>query len=162
MTPPALQLAHTGITVADLDRSLAFWNGALGLDVLFRVEAHGAFAATATGVPGADLRVAMLGGHGHTIELIEYVGPPERHVVKPRPCDVGSWHLAFMVDDLDQVLSVLASHGFRAVGPPAVIESGPRAGGLAVYTHDPDGTTVELIQPPKPPVPMEPSAAGSS
>ncbi|MFF3372228.1 VOC family protein [Streptomyces sp. NPDC002680] len=148
MTHPALRLAHTGITVADLDRSLAFWNGALGFDVLFRAEADGVFAARATGVPGADLRVAMLDGHGHSIELIEYVGPVERHVLRPRPCDVGSWHVAFMVDDLDQVLSVLESHGFHAVGPAAVIESGPRAGGKAVYTHDPDGTTVELIQPP--------------
>lgn len=151
MTLPALRLAHTGITVTDLDRSLAFWHGALGFEILFRVEAGGTFAETATGVPGADLRVAMLDCQGHSVELIEYAAPADRDVLKPRPCDVGSWHVAFMVEDLDEVLSVLASHGFRAVGPPAVIESGPRAGGKAVYTHDPDGTTVELIQPPKPP-----------
>jgi catechol 2,3-dioxygenase-like lactoylglutathione lyase family enzyme len=150
MNPPALRLAHTGITVTDLERSLAFWSGTLGFEVLFRAEAQGAFAETATGVPGADLRIAMLGGYGHNIELIEYTRPAERQTLKPRPCDVGSWHLAFMVDDLDEVLPVLESHGFQAVNPPAVIESGPRTGGKAVYTHDPDGTTVELIQPPKP------------
>jgi catechol 2,3-dioxygenase-like lactoylglutathione lyase family enzyme len=155
MTLPAFRLAHTGITVADLDRSLAFWNGALGFEILFRVEADGAFAETATGVPGAELRLAMLDAQGHNIELIEYVAPAERHVMKPRPCDVGSWHVAFMVDDLDEVLSVLESHGFRAVNSPAVIESGPRTGGKAVYTHDPDGTTIELIQPPKPSQPKE-------
>jgi catechol 2,3-dioxygenase-like lactoylglutathione lyase family enzyme len=149
MTLPILHVAHTGITVADLERSLAFWNGALGFEILFKVEARGSFAETTTGVPNADIRIAMLRGYGHDVELIEYVRPEERQVMRPRPCDVGSWHLALMVDDIDEILSVMQSNGFRAVNAPAVIESGPRAGGKAVYTHDPDGTTIELIQPPK-------------
>lgn len=149
MTPPIRAVAHTGVTVADVDRSIDFWHGALGFEVLFRVEAHGSFAADTTGVPGADIRVAMVSGYGHNIELNQYVGPVDRQAFKPRPCDLGSWHVALMVDDLDEVLATLEAHGFKAVNPPVVIETGPRAGGKAIYTHDPDGTTIELIQPPK-------------
>jgi catechol 2,3-dioxygenase-like lactoylglutathione lyase family enzyme len=144
-----LRVAHTGITVTDLERSLAFWSGALGFEILFRVDAGGAFAETATGVPGAEVRIAMLRGYGHDVELIEYLQPAERTRMKPRPCDVGSWHLALMVDDIDEALALLDAHGFRAANEPAVIESGPRAGGKAIYTHDPDGTAIELIEPPE-------------
>jgi catechol 2,3-dioxygenase-like lactoylglutathione lyase family enzyme len=90
----------------------------------------------------------MVGGYGHNIELVEYVAPDARQVLKPRPCDVGSWHVALMVDDIEDALHALRAHGFDAANPPAVIESGPRKGGKAVYARDPDGTTVELIQPP--------------
>lgn len=142
------QVAHTGITVADLDRSLAFWNGALGFEVLFRARAAGHFAETVSGVPGANIEIAMLRGGGAHIELVHYVEPGESEICRPRPCDVGSWHVAFMVDDIDGFLEGLTEHGFEPVNPPATIESGPRAGGKAVYARDPDGTMIELIQPP--------------
>ncbi|MBI4251593.1 MAG: glyoxalase, partial [Candidatus Tectomicrobia bacterium] len=33
--------------------------------------------------------------------------------------------------------------------PPVDINDGPNKGGLVVYMEDPDGNTLELIQPPR-------------
>ena len=142
------QVGHTGITVADLERSLEFWHGALGFELLFRARATGTFAETVSGVPGASIEIAMLRGGGVQIELVHYRKPDDGQVIRPRPNDVGSWHLAFMVDDIDGFLDGLKVHGFEPVHGVACIEDGPRAGGKAAYARDPDGTMVELIQPP--------------
>lgn len=141
------QIAHTGITVADLDRSLEFWNGALGFEILVRSSASGPPAESVSGVQGARIELAMVRGGGHTLELLQYVAPDDRKVFRPRSCDVGSWHLALMVDDMDEVLSGLAAHGFEPLNAPSVIETGAQAGRKSVYTRDPDGMTIELIQP---------------
>ena len=139
---------HTGITVADLERSLAFWQGVLGFELSHRPHHTGDLASEVTGVPGAEISIAVLKGYGHKIELLEYIAPADRRRVNIRPCDVGSLHVAFTVDDLDAVLSAIAASGWRAVGKPQTLESGPNAGKRVVYVRDPDGTTIEFMQPP--------------
>jgi glyoxylase I family protein len=139
---------HTGITVADLERSLAFWRDVLGFELSHRPHQTGELASEITGVPGAEISIAVLKGYGHKIELLEYLAPPERQRMEPRPCDVGSVHVAFTVDDLDAVLSTIAASGWKAVGHPQTLKSGPNAGKRVVYVRDPDGTTIEFMQPP--------------
>ena len=139
---------HTGITVADLERSLAFWQGVLGFELSHRPHHTGDLASEVTGVSGAEISIAVLKGYGHKIELLEYIAPADRRRVNIRPCDVGSLHVAFTVDDLDAVLSAIAASGWRAVGKPQTLESGPNAGKRVVYVRDPDGTTIEFMQPP--------------
>lgn len=142
------RVGHTGITVANLERSLAFWVGALGFELEFHIDVTGPLAEVVTGVPGAHIDLAMVRGGGHSIELLHYVTPDDRQTFRPRSCDVGSWHIAFLVDDLDAILAAMSEHGFAPLSSPVEIAMGPRAGGKAVYTRDPDGTTIELIQPP--------------
>jgi glyoxylase I family protein len=139
---------HTGITVADLERSLAFWQGVLGFELSHRPHHTGDLASEVTGVPGAEILIAVLKGYGYKIELLEYIAPADRRRAKLRPCDVGSLHVAFKVDNLDAVLSAIAASGWRAVGKPQTLESGPNAGKRVVYVRDPDGTIIEFMQPP--------------
>src|SRR5438093_12148721 len=139
---------HTGITVANLDRSLAFWQGVLGFELSHRPHHTGDLASEVTGVPGAEISIAVLKGYGHKIELLEYTAPADRKRVNIRPCDIGSLHVAFTVEDLDAVLSTVAASGWRAVGKPQTLKSGPNAGKRVVYVRDPDGTTIEFMQPP--------------
>jgi glyoxylase I family protein len=139
---------HTGITVADLERSLAFWQGVLGFELSYRPHHTGDLASEVTGVPGAEISIAVLKGYGHKIELLEYLAPANRKRADLRPCDVGSLHVAFTVDDLDAVLSAIAASGWRAVGKPQTLKAGPNAGKRVVYVRDPDGTTIEFMQPP--------------
>lgn len=152
MSEPAaftiLRADHTGITVRDLERSLAFWHGVLGFELLLRARRSGAYAAEVTGVPGAAIDIAVLLAPGHKIELLQYLLPDGREHLRPRPCDVGSLHLAFDVDDLDAVLARIAAAGWTAVGEPQVVAEGARRGTRVVYARDPDGTTIELMQPP--------------
>jgi len=141
---------HTGITVTDLDRAVDFWVGTLGCTLAREGRLTGEFAADVTGVPGADISMAVvLAPGGHRIELLQYHRPEDRRCLRPRPCDVGSVHLALTVDDLDAVLDSAARAGWEPAGRPRAMEGGPRAGTRFAYMHDAqDGITLELIEPP--------------
>ena len=141
---------HTGITVSNLERSLAFWRDVLGFEFSHRTHQTGELASEITGVPDAEISLVVLKAPGgHKIELLEYDSPPDRKQhVDLRPCDVGQVHVALVVDDLDAVLNAIAASGWNAAGKPQTLQSGPNAGKRVVYVRDPDGTTVELMQPP--------------
>jgi catechol 2,3-dioxygenase-like lactoylglutathione lyase family enzyme len=137
---------HTGITVSNLERSLAFWQNVLGFEFSHRTHQTGKLASEITGVPGAEISLAVLKAPGHKIELLEYHAPADRKHVDLRPCDVGSVHVALTIDNLDAVISAIAASGWRAAGEPQTLQSGPNAGKRVVYVRDPDGTTIEFMQ----------------
>ena len=139
---------HTGFTVANLERSVAFWQAVLGFELSHRTHQTGELASEITGVPGAEISLAVLKGYGHKIELLEYHAPADRKHVDLRPCDVGSVHVALIVDDLDTLLSMITASGWKAAGKPQTLKTGPNAGKRVVYVRDPDGTTIEFMQPP--------------
>jgi catechol 2,3-dioxygenase-like lactoylglutathione lyase family enzyme len=141
---------HTGITVTNLERSLAFWRDVLGFELSHRPHQTGDLAAEITGVPGAEISIAVLKTPGgHKIELLEYLAPPDRQHLAPRPCDVGSVHVALTVDDLDAVLSAIAASGWKAAGKPQTLAIGPNAGKRVIYVRDADGTTIEFMELPR-------------
>jgi catechol 2,3-dioxygenase-like lactoylglutathione lyase family enzyme len=78
--------------------------------------------------------------------LLEYLAPADRKKVDVRPCDVGSVHVAFTIDNLDTVLNTIAASGWKAAGKPQTLQSGPNAGKRVVYVRDPDGATIEFMQ----------------
>ena len=143
---------HTGITVANLERSLAFWRDVLGFELSHSPHQTGELASEITGVAGAEISIAVLKGYGHKIELLEYRAPAERHRIALRPCDVGSVHVAFTVDNLDAILGTIAASGWKAAGKPQTITAGPNTGKRVVYVRDPDGTTIEFMEIPSHPV----------
>jgi catechol 2,3-dioxygenase-like lactoylglutathione lyase family enzyme len=151
---------HTGITVSNLERSLAFWRDVLGFELSHRAHQTGELAEEITGVPGAEILIAVVKAPGHKIELLEYRAPPDRKRADLRPCDVGSVHIALTVDDLDAVLETIAASGWTAAGKPQTLTVGPNAGKRVIYVRDPDGTTIEFMQPP-PQGGSSPAAAGS-
>ena len=141
---------HTGITVSNLDRSLAFWRDVLGFELSHTAHQTGEMASEITGVAGAEIKLAVVKTPGgHKIELLEYIAPADRkRHVDFRPCDLGSVHVALNVDDLDAVLSAINVSGWKAAGKPQTLQSGPNAGKRVVYVRDPDGTTIEFMQQP--------------
>jgi len=141
---------HTGITVSNLERSLTFWRDVLGFQFSHTAHQTGDLAKEITGVAGAEIKLAVLRTPGnHKIELLEYVAPPDRKQATLRPCDVGSIHVALLVDDLGAVLQKISASGWKAVGKPQRLTTGPNAGKRVVYVRDTDGTTIEFMQSPK-------------
>ena len=140
---------HTGITVSNLERSLAFWRDVLGFEFSHSAHQKGERPEQITGVKGADLKLAVLKTpSGHKIELLEHFAPADRRCVDLRPCDVGHMHVALIIDDLEAVLQKIAASGWKAAGKPQTLTSGPNAGKRVVYVRDPDGTTIEFMQMP--------------
>jgi catechol 2,3-dioxygenase-like lactoylglutathione lyase family enzyme len=139
---------HTSFTVSDLDRSVAFWREVIGLELISLEPRDPALIEKVVGVEGANIMVAYLSGHGHTVELIQYLAPADREHITPRPCDTGFAHIAYDVSDLDAVMEAAAAHGIEPINPPASVDKGPNAGFRVVYSRDPDGITIEFIEKP--------------
>ena len=131
---------HTGITVSDLDRSVAFYER-LGFEVAERIEEEGEEVERGVGVPGARLRVAMLQGPNSRLELIEYLQPSDEP--SPHPNNgIGAAHVCFEVEDVDAAVAELREQGIEFLTDPITHEAGIRW----VYAKDPDGITAELLQ----------------
>jgi catechol 2,3-dioxygenase-like lactoylglutathione lyase family enzyme len=138
---------HTGFTVSSLEDSLKFWVDVMGFKHLYTWTFEtGPFIEEVVGVPGAAMRLAMVEGPGHKIELLEYTSPAGRLTYKPRSSDVGSVHLAFYVENIDALLARIASFGWRPVGKVQTVESGERKGLRLIYVKGPDGITIEFLQ----------------
>jgi lactoylglutathione lyase len=138
---------HTGIQVADLDRSLAFYQGILGFEVSFRWNPQAEYIRTITGAPGADIHAAILRmpGSDYFLEILEY-RDIDKHPVDTATKNPGTAHLAFFTDDCDGLYEELVAKGVPSVSPPVTPTIGPNKGGRAVYMIDPDGIRVEFIQ----------------
>ena len=138
---------HTGITVSNLERSLAFWRDVLGFELSHTAHQKGELAREITGVEGAEIKLAVLKTPGgHKIELLEYLAPADRKRANLRPCDIGSVHVALLVEDLDVALDRVAVSGWKTAGQPQILTKGLNAGKRVVYVRDPDGTTIEFMQ----------------
>ena len=139
---------HTGISVKDLDKSVAFYRDILGL-TLAKVEDEKATRGEKLGVPGAVIQIAVMEyGNGCSIELIQYKTPPPPGEVAPPINWPGSVHIAFKVDDISAQIKKMQEHGIEFVGGPeyCAIEEGPLAGWKWIYFKDPDGTNLEFIE----------------
>ena len=143
-----LRTNHTGLTVSDIDRSLAFFRDVLGFEVTGKTRHAGAMVERITGVPGAEIEIAFVELPGHRIELLQYLKPDVRQISVLRPCDTGFVHLAFEVDDVNAVLNAVRAGGFAAINPPVSPDAGPRKGGKVVYTRDLDGIVLEFQETP--------------
>lgn len=137
---------HTSFTVSNLDRAVGLFRDGLGFEVTSKAPRDVRLTERITGVPGADLMIAFVRAPGHSIELIEYRAPAGKGRVDARPCDTGFAHIAFDVDDVDAALAAVAPHGVQPISPPVTIDQGPNKGRRVVYTRDPDGITIELIE----------------
>jgi catechol 2,3-dioxygenase-like lactoylglutathione lyase family enzyme len=146
---PVLAVGHTGVTVSDIDRSIAFYRDVLGCEVGEKGRYGGTLFAAITGVPEAEIDIAFVRAPGgHQIELLAYARPEDRRRSTLRPCDPGAMHLMLRVRDIDSVAKAIAAGGFTTVGPIQTVPDGPFAGLRAIYARDPDGVVLELIQEP--------------
>lgn len=146
---------HASWTVADMERTLPFYTDLLGLEVVHEQVQDNDYTRQLVGVPEARLRVVLLrapgthaGPSGHLIELVEYLHPKGREL-DSTPNNVGAAHFAFLVDDVSEMHARLSKAGVTFVSPPVAITQGRNRGGYTCYLRDPDGFTLELMQPPE-------------
>lgn len=142
---------HTGFTVGDMARSLAFYRDLLGMEVIGEQVGEAPYLATVIGIPGVRLKMAFLRvpGDTHVLELLEYVSHPGEPTAREtnRP---GNGHICLFVDDVDTLYRRLSDAGVTFMSAPVEITAGRNRGARAVYARDADGFTVELFQRPPP------------
>src|SRR2546426_1445568 len=128
------RLKYTGIRVKDMDESLRFYTGVLGMEVVDKREP----------TPPTKGEVVTLRSPGgdQLLELNWYAegsrfGLP---YVNGEELD----HLSFDVDDLDGAIAELSRKGVEVVIRPG--EIGGWYGGREAFVKDPNGIWVELLQ----------------
>ena len=142
-----LGAVHVAIAVSDLQHHIGFWQEVLGFKLDGTAEVGGPLPEDETGVPGLRSRIAQLTRDGLSVELYQPLAPEGRGTFRPTPADIGSWHLAFRVTDLDELIRVSGAWGWQVRGKVAVVTEGPGPiGARLVYLHNADGTILEFVQ----------------
>ena len=125
------QLLHTMIRVFDLDKSIAFYTGKLGMTLLRRKD-----------YPSGEFTLAFV-GYGDeesnaVIELTHNWGQKE-----PYQLGTAFGHLAIGVPDIYGTCERLAKDGVKIPRPPGPMKHG---GSVIAFIEDPDGYKIELIE----------------
>ena len=120
---------HIAIICSDYQKSKHFYSEVLGLKILLEVyrEERQSYKL--------DLEV----GNQYQIELFSFPEPPAR---PSRPEAAGLRHLAFEVDDIDEVVNSLQSSG--VITEPIRIDE--FTGKRFTFFADPDGLPLELYE----------------
>jgi lactoylglutathione lyase len=121
------KLLHTRMRVNDLERTVKFYEQALGLKVARR---H-------TSPRGAQLAFLATPNSDEEIEICQM--PPGAPAVQVQP---DLMHLAFAVTDLKTFAAELEKKGFKLSDGPTTTGSGS----LIAFIDAPEGYEVELIQ----------------
>jgi catechol 2,3-dioxygenase-like lactoylglutathione lyase family enzyme len=145
----ALAVGPIGMTVSDMDRSVAFFGNVLTFSKTADIEFHDDAFDRLTGVFGARVRVVDMRLGGETLRLTQYLTPQGR----PIPADSRSndrWfqHIAIVVRDMDAAYARLREHKVPPVStaPQTLPEWNKAAAGIrAFYFRDPDNHNLELI-----------------
>ena len=125
------QLLHTMIRVFDLDKSIAFYTGQLGMKLLRRKD-----------YPSGEFTLAFV-GYGDeesnaVVELTHNWGQKE-----PYQLGTAFGHLAVGVPDIYGTCERLAKAGVKIPRPPGPMKHG---GSVIAFVEDPDGYKIELIE----------------
>lgn len=130
---------HVGLCVTDLDRSRAFYEGALGFTHRRDLTVPDAPASTLLQVPApVGLRAVYLERDGFVLELLHFArdgNDPRRERSFTEP---GLTHLSFSVPDLDDACA-------RVSGLGGEVLHGTDVAGRAIMVRDPDGQLLELL-----------------
>jgi catechol 2,3-dioxygenase-like lactoylglutathione lyase family enzyme len=139
-----------GMTVSDMDRSVAFYSDILAFKPVSDVEVDGPEYDELWGIFGARARVVRMQLGEQQIELTQFLAPPDLRTI-PVPSyshDLWFQHFAIVVRDMDAAWAQLRKHHVRQISPrPQTIPiSNPAAAGIkAIKFRDPDGHNLELL-----------------
>lgn len=135
-------LHHAGISVKDLDRSVAFYCDILGMELLRQGDFNGGSMDRITALTNTRGRAAMLRVGQQYLELFEFALPTPMSPDHRRPmCDHGISHFCIEVTNIEQEFERLKAAGVEFHCTPQIFGSM-----RATYARDPDGNALELLE----------------
>ena len=136
--------SHVGVSVANLERSIAFYRDLLGMRLIQEVPMRGANYDAIMGLEGTEGRIAVLRTGNLEIELLEFKRPPARPLESGRHVsDQGISHFAIHVEDIAGLYGRLKAAGVRV---HSALVHFPSCATTAVYFCDPDGNFIEMLE----------------
>ena len=116
------RMDNVGIVVEDIDAAIAFFTE-LGLELEGRAPVEGEWAGKVTGLRDMSVEIAMMrtpDGHSR-LELSRFLAPPVIADHRTAPVNaLGYLRVMFAVDDVDETLARLRTHGAELVSSEVV------------------------------------------
>lgn len=142
---------HIGLTVPDMAQAIGFFTDVLGCQKAtsfgpFRDD-QGSFMQDLLAVdPRAVVEeiTLMRCGFGSNIELFHYTAPDQK-TVEMRNSDIGAYHIALYVDDINAAAEYFKAQGIKTLMGPLPVSEGPAAGQTILYFYAPWGLQMEAI-----------------
>ena len=139
------RMDNVGVVVDDLPAAIAFFRE-LGLELEGQALVEGEWAGRVTGLGDQLVEVAMMrtpDGHGR-LELSRFLAPPVVADHRNVPVNsLGYLRVMFAVDDIDETLARLRTHGAELVSSEVVeYEDSYRL----CYIRGPEGLLIGLAQ----------------
>lgn len=139
------KIDHTCLTVGDMDRSIDFYRDVIGMRLEFDSKAagidfSGPESDRVVGCSSDNQRIVFMVLGESRLQLVQFF-PGGRPLADNRASDIGSVHLCFKTDKIQEVYEKFVSQGVKFHCPPQHI--GP---GWVTYFRDPDGIILELAQ----------------
>jgi catechol 2,3-dioxygenase-like lactoylglutathione lyase family enzyme len=139
-----------GVSVADLDAALAFWETFLGRPARFRGLLTRPYLGVSVGYPGVEIEAALLDlPGGGVVELLDY-RVPGRERLDEESFNPGHTHVCLAVSDCDTAWRRAVEAGATPRNPhgPVTVDAGPNEGARVCYLRLADGNSLELYQRP--------------
>lgn len=143
-----MRYAHTNIIANDWKKLVDFYCTIFECELVPPVRNQsGEWLSKGTGVTnahleGAHLRLPGYGDQGPTLEIYQYAQVIDQEPIAPNQRGFG--HLAFEVDDVEQILGKVIAHGGSANGEVTVRKVDGVGQITFVYARDPEGNLLEL------------------
>jgi catechol 2,3-dioxygenase-like lactoylglutathione lyase family enzyme len=141
-----LSANHTGLVVEDLDRFIGMMTGLFDYEVVDRGPRDIEKQSRVTGYKDAKVEIAYLKGGGALLEIICYRETDGTKAYRPRPVDIGHWHLSINIEEIDKVRDDAKGYGMAEVGEKITVTNGPNKGNQIIYLASPEGVVFELTQ----------------
>ena len=140
------RMDHVGVVVGDLAAAIAFF-AELGLELEGEAPIEGPWVDQVNGLDDVRVDIVMMrtpDGHGR-LELTKFRTPAAVSAVPENapPNTLGLRNIMFAVDDIDDVVARLHSHGAELVGELGQYEESYRL----CYVRGPEGIIVALAEP---------------
>jgi catechol 2,3-dioxygenase-like lactoylglutathione lyase family enzyme len=135
---------NVGIVMESLDAAISFF-AELGLELEGRATIEGDWAERVTGLRHMRVEIAMMrtpDGHSR-LEISRFLTPPPVADHRNAPVNaLGYLRIMFAVEDIDDTLARLRSHGAELVGELAQYEDKNRL----CYVRGPEGILIGLAE----------------
>ena len=136
-------IRHTGIVVDDLNKSLWFYKEKIGFEVFKCMDESGNFAGKILGIEGVAVRtVKMILRNNQMIELLDFY-THKKDILCHYINDIGPTHLAFTVDNLDEMYNDFLDEGIEFISAPEISNDGSAK---VAFCKAPEGTYIELVE----------------
>jgi catechol 2,3-dioxygenase-like lactoylglutathione lyase family enzyme len=143
-----LSTYHTAITVRDMEESLNFYIGLLGMKPRIETLMSGPDMDAVVRLEDVKMRLVWLETEdGSLVELLHYVNPPGTPL-KYHDNDPGVAHLCLEVEDAMEAYNLFVEKGVRVLHKPDPMFGGPDLldGYLSFHILDPNGFNLEIKQ----------------